>query len=242
MVESLENLGLGEYESKVYLALVRFGPMSAKRISETSGVPKNRVYGTVSSLERKGFVGIIFGKPQTFKAIDPKVILEERIKSLEDIGKELSGVYQRQEGLEERETFLLLRGYKNAVRLRVREFGNIKRDCCLIVGRDVTTKKLAMIEREIKATIKRGVRIRILRDLQSEEEMRKAKSELSLGVEVKNYPWEGFTVHILDKKMVWLEFPDKRFERTAIRIENKRFAMAMYDYFNRIWKDAEAVK
>ncbi|MFB6219023.1 MAG: helix-turn-helix domain-containing protein, partial [Halobacteriaceae archaeon] len=40
----LGDLGLSEYESRAYRALLRTGPATAEELSEESGVPMGRVY------------------------------------------------------------------------------------------------------------------------------------------------------------------------------------------------------
>lgn len=77
MLLELQGMGLTEYEAKVYLALVKFGQLSAKDVSERSGVPSNRVYETALALQRYGFVDIVPGKPKRFKAFAPDVAIRE---------------------------------------------------------------------------------------------------------------------------------------------------------------------
>jgi len=77
MLVELQGMGLTEYEAKVYLALVKFGVLSAKEVSERSGVPSNRVYETALALQRYGFVDIVPGKPKRFKAFAPDAAIRE---------------------------------------------------------------------------------------------------------------------------------------------------------------------
>ncbi|WP_458187204.1 TrmB family transcriptional regulator [Haladaptatus sp. NG-WS-4] len=68
-VELLQNLGLKEYEAKCFVALSRLPKGTAKEISETSDVPRTRVYDAIRVLEAKGLVEIQHTNPQQFRAV-----------------------------------------------------------------------------------------------------------------------------------------------------------------------------
>jgi len=56
LIEALKDFGLSEYEAKVLLTLIAKGELTAKEISEFSGVPRTSVYEVVRSLTNKGLV------------------------------------------------------------------------------------------------------------------------------------------------------------------------------------------
>jgi sugar-specific transcriptional regulator TrmB len=56
MVEQLVNLGLTEYEAKVYLALLSENPATGYQVSKRSGVPRSMVYEALGRLEARGAV------------------------------------------------------------------------------------------------------------------------------------------------------------------------------------------
>lgn len=93
IVNALRNFGFSEYEAKVLITIANYGPLTAKEISEISGIPRTSVYDATQSLMAKGFVET-FGKPRKFKclAVDEIVnILGKRSsESLEIIKKDLS--------------------------------------------------------------------------------------------------------------------------------------------------------
>jgi sugar-specific transcriptional regulator TrmB len=68
-VELLQQLGLKEYEAKSFVALSRRQSGTAKDISDTSEVPRTRVYDAVRTLESKGLVETQHSSPQVFRAI-----------------------------------------------------------------------------------------------------------------------------------------------------------------------------
>jgi sugar-specific transcriptional regulator TrmB len=78
-VELLQQLGLKEYEAKSFVALARRQRGTAKDISETSDVPRTRVYDAVRVLESKGLVEVQHTKPQVFRA----VTIEEAVNTFQ---------------------------------------------------------------------------------------------------------------------------------------------------------------
>lgn len=79
-VEVLQKLGLKEYEAKSFVALSRMPHGTAKEISETTDVPRTRVYDAVRVLEAKGLVEVQHSNPQQFRAVG----VEEAVTSLQD--------------------------------------------------------------------------------------------------------------------------------------------------------------
>ncbi|TFF91191.1 TrmB family transcriptional regulator, partial [Candidatus Thorarchaeota archaeon] len=70
-LKALRELGLTEYETSAYLALVDGGKMAASDISSESGVPYSRIYDVLGRLEEKGFVQIQRGRPTLYTAKAP---------------------------------------------------------------------------------------------------------------------------------------------------------------------------
>ncbi|MFB6191827.1 MAG: TrmB family transcriptional regulator [Haloarculaceae archaeon] len=73
-IELLQQLGLKEYEAKSFVALTR----RERDISETSEVPRTRVYDAIRVLESKGLVETQHSNPQVFRA----VTIEEAVNTL----------------------------------------------------------------------------------------------------------------------------------------------------------------
>lgn len=73
----LHEMGLTEYETGAYLALLQQGEATAKEISEVSNIPQSRVYEVLEKLENKGFVTIQMGRPKKYGAIEPNLAVEQ---------------------------------------------------------------------------------------------------------------------------------------------------------------------
>ena len=77
-IELLQQLGLKEYEAKSFVALTRRQRGTAKDISETSEVPRTRVYDAIRVLESKGLVETQHSNPQMFRAVS----IDEAVNTL----------------------------------------------------------------------------------------------------------------------------------------------------------------
>src|SRR6056297_593921 len=78
-IELLQQLGLKEYEAKSFVALARRQSGTAKDISETSEVPRTRVYDAIRVLETKGLVETQHSIPQVFRAVS----IDEAVDTLQ---------------------------------------------------------------------------------------------------------------------------------------------------------------
>lgn len=86
---SLSDLGLSEYESRTYRALLQTGPTTAKELSQVSDVPMGRIYDVLSSLETQSLVrSQAASRPKKYVAVEPEtaldVLLEEKKRELRE--------------------------------------------------------------------------------------------------------------------------------------------------------------
>jgi sugar-specific transcriptional regulator TrmB len=81
-LHALHRLGLTEYESRIYLVLVRKGPTKASELSFFGQIPRAKTYGAIKELERKGLVRVIPGKPETYSAVSPSEVLMPVVNKL----------------------------------------------------------------------------------------------------------------------------------------------------------------
>jgi HTH-type transcriptional regulator, sugar sensing transcriptional regulator len=72
-----EHFNLNIYETKIWLALLSKGIVSASESSEISGVPRSRAYDVLESLAKRGFAIVKIGKPVKYIAVEPKNVLEK---------------------------------------------------------------------------------------------------------------------------------------------------------------------
>jgi len=79
---SLRDLGLSEYESRTYRALLDNGPETAKELSASSDVPMGRIYDVLNGLEGNGLVrSQAAGRPKKYIAVEPDAALDRLVEA-----------------------------------------------------------------------------------------------------------------------------------------------------------------
>ncbi|MHA1952527.1 MAG: TrmB family transcriptional regulator [Candidatus Heimdallarchaeaceae archaeon] len=73
----LKALGLTLYEIKTLKTLIALSESTAEEIHKQTDIPTPRIYDTIESLQKKGLVRIISGRPKRFVALN----LEEGLKN-----------------------------------------------------------------------------------------------------------------------------------------------------------------
>lgn len=95
----LENLGLNEKQTKVYLACLELGSASVAELSEKSGVKRTSIYNFLEELIQKGLLSELHqGDNILLIAEDPKVLVEKAKHQLQNIQTalpELLGMFNR---------------------------------------------------------------------------------------------------------------------------------------------------
>jgi sugar-specific transcriptional regulator TrmB len=79
---SLRDLGLSEYESRTYRALLDRGPATAKELSSSSEVPMGRIYDVLNGLEGNGLVrSQAASRPKKYVAVEPDTALDRLVET-----------------------------------------------------------------------------------------------------------------------------------------------------------------
>ena len=85
--ESLQRLGLSQYEAKVFIALTRLGTGTARDVDRMTDVPRSQVYGAADDLESRGLVEVQQSNPKQYRAVDleeARETLRERFEAEQD--------------------------------------------------------------------------------------------------------------------------------------------------------------
>ncbi len=116
-VESLRDLGLTEYEAKVYTALVKIRSGTAADIHLVSGIPRSAVYGALHRLEERGAIEVQSSKPMRYRAVPPEIALgklkDNFIAESENALVALEETYQTQKIGVREEAIWTISGVKN---------------------------------------------------------------------------------------------------------------------------------
>jgi len=113
--KTLRDIGLTSYETRAYLALIESGVMTASQVSERSDVPYSKIYETLNSLQRKGWIETKKGRPTRYYPKAPseafqatRLRLEENISLWNQaVIEELQPLYERREFREKPDIWIL---------------------------------------------------------------------------------------------------------------------------------------
>ncbi len=247
MEHELKKIGLGEYEAKVYIALIRNGSLEGNQLSKLSGVPQSKIYSVLYRLEEKKFVSILNVSPKIFKAIDPKIAVinhlekkKEEIEKLErDIPKSLENL-EKIKSIKTEELITVYRGRKNTHPIILNKFVTAKK----YIKEMITFEYIpASIIREIKNCIERGVKIQMLATKKNKENTKLIRQIKKIGVEVKYYPINEIRLSIKDgvESNQMVVNPNDLIDRVSIVIESIELTKALEHYFDHVWKKAETI-
>lgn len=82
-IVALEQLGLSNYEARVFVALQRLGSGTAEAISEVSDVPRSQVYGAADDLAGRGLVEVTESSPKTYRPVSLAAAREQLTARIE---------------------------------------------------------------------------------------------------------------------------------------------------------------
>lgn len=123
--EILKQIGLTDYEAKIYVALLTHGQISAYELAEKAGLYRQVTYDSLKRLIEKGFVSsVIENRKKIFKAINPELIVEllnERTDNFKQILPELTQINKLSEQPLSVETY---KG-ENILRIALRDIINV---------------------------------------------------------------------------------------------------------------------
>ena len=88
LIAHLMQLGLKEYEAKIYVTLAGLGEANVRRIHEVSGVPRPRVYDVLNALAVRGFLDIRQGSPLMYRAVRPERVISYLKRDLDTAAEE----------------------------------------------------------------------------------------------------------------------------------------------------------
>jgi len=86
-VDALRELGLSNYEARVFVALHRLGGGSAQDVADTADVPRSQVYGAADDLAARGLVEVVESSPKTYRPVSlerARAQLRERVEAQAD--------------------------------------------------------------------------------------------------------------------------------------------------------------
>lgn len=272
LIIKLKSLGFTEYESKVFLALIKGHNMSAPEIAKSAKIRRTDVYDILKSFVEKGFCNEIeTNSVLMYEITDLNVILdklelkaqkekEKHIKSLKDTFKDLKPLYGTEKTDKKSFNVELIRGYNLH---RVEKFydliRNSRKEILLMIRMEMYLSD--QIDKTAADFIKRGGVIKSIYELGenfkikkhdrwvdcSDEDLYKVFSGFeSYGEQLKLSRAKVPNLAIFDREIVFLNVVDKSDSRknneADVIFKNKDFAETMAEVFERAWEKSFTLK
>ena len=254
----LKHLGLTEYEAKAYVTLIKNGTLTADKISALGRIPLPRVYDTMSSLASKGLIFVSKTRPQTFRVVDPKRILDilkedekkrvdSKIKSLQQIVPQFLKAVEKmpKTAAEEKEEVLAQVKQKVNIDSVWKEFESSTKEEFLSFAGDLSWIDSKI--NEIKRMVKKGIKYKIIFSKKEAEVLQRAKKALKLGVELRYTPATTLRAIITDGNKVYVvqrygKKGEREYDISSMIINNKLIADVFKKYFFSVWRHATPVE
>ncbi len=168
-LKTMMDLGLTEYQARVYLALLELGTSTASRVPPLSRVPRTRVYGTMNQLHEKGLVEIIPETPLRYRPVPLRDYLEHKARELREEAHRVEGSVEEfsrefrirgELAVEERGRFEAIYGRRNVRERLMRMYEEAKKD---IIGIGTANSPSRIVKSAIytlEDRVKQGVTVR----------------------------------------------------------------------------------
>jgi len=195
----LKLLGLTDYESKAYEALVKLGKATAAQVSKESGVSYGKIYTVLGSLEAKGLVKTVPELTKKFVPTDPESLMqlvkkkEQELGSLKTAIREFKKIYE----FKEKDVVQMVQGKRNFYKIirAMKEPRKFK----------YTIKYLSEFQpewaRQDKQSLKKGVDVKSLARYDGETKTAVQKW-LGIHQNIRKFDNKGVAIDIRDTEVV----------------------------------------
>jgi sugar-specific transcriptional regulator TrmB len=271
-VIKLKSLGFTEYESKVFIAVLRGNLMSASEIADSAGIRRTDVYSILKSFVEKGYCNEIeTNSILKYEMIDPDIILdkierdilkkkETELTTLKETMKELKPLYRTEKQENSKVVNIeLIRGYNQHREGKFVELlKSAKKEIHFMIRPEIflsdeiddiatTFYKQGGV---IKSVYEAGENYKVKKDNKwvkaSKEDFIKILEKFEKAGEQIKISIEAVpTMVIFDRETVYMNIADKslpRHNEADIIIRNKNFAESMLKVFNTFWKESYTLK
>lgn len=258
LAPQLEQLGMSDYESRIYAALLEQSPMGAALIAKKCNLSRSTVYTVLAALIAKGFIGTTHRNEvkQFFvedlsavrNALDQEVIMiEDRKRAL----KQLEGSIGNLRGMiriPQISVFEGQEGLKKIYRSMLRDAGP---DEVLCIMRDEFVWRPEwkfIFEQEWHSAVKKmrkekNISTKLLINASSEEKLHKKYYQGRKNLQVRSLPakqaMKDFALYVLGDTASILSFEHNHL--VGIKITNRTMADNLRSLFEREWESGKSL-
>ncbi len=272
IIQQLKKLGFTEYESKVFVAVLKGNLMSASEIADEAGVRRTEVYAFLKSFVERGYCNEIETNSVTkYEMIDPDIIMDklerviikrnlEEIENLKNTFKVLKPLYKTLESEKSKIVNIeLIRGYNQHRESKFMElFKQAKHEILFMIKLELqVSDELDDMAKEFFA---RGGVIKSIYETDTTFKVKKGESWTtgtmqdlikvtskfeSYGEQVKLSKVRVPNMTIFDGETVFMNINDKtvpKHNEADIIVKNKDYALNMVQVFESYWKSSLTIK
>lgn len=242
---SLQELGLTEYETRSYIALLEHGAMTASRISEHANVPYSKIYEVLGSLEKKGWIETEHSRPSKYYPKPPGEAVATTRLRLEDmlnlsgaqVLKELQPLYEKRD-THERPDIWIVRGEYNIL-AKIRETLTRTRRELLIASPLLPELVVSNLIPVLAHLREQGVSISLMTTKNVSKESLKSLADVA-DVRIRDQMFGGGVIS--DSEEVVLLLGEE--EKTTLAIWADHIGLAKFakNYFEYLWDEATGFK
>ena len=256
VISTLKRVGLNQYESRVYLALLAKGISSAGSVAEIAEIPRSRVYDVLVSLEKKGLVSIQQSKPVRYVPVKPTEIVDRiKLKYEQEYGDKLGVLEKLRKDIDSKLLPIFEKNYSeiegSTVSTIIRGRENIQRQMQQMISSASAqiyklTPEVGLMsfakdhKSHLSAASKKGVATKIL--TQVSDKNRQDASSLSGIVNLKHLDdlHGRLLVKDGDESFLYISSPEAQ-EDIGIWVKSPYFAESMQKFFEGMWEKGIAV-
>jgi len=232
----LEELGFTHAEAKVYLTLLRSGPVKVGQIIEKSGLQSSTVHNTLHSLIDKGFVKYVLqGKIRIYQGVEPRIVLEafkEKERRFEEIVPRLESMQRITGEKPWAEVYEGIRGMSTMLNELIKDAK--PNDEYYFFAVDVSRLNEEIQKFFERYDQKRKAKKLIVKGLARRELKPLFQRRKYLNVRYVDFPIPS-NISICNDKMVLINWEEKP---TGILIKSGQITQTQIGFFNELWKKA----
>jgi sugar-specific transcriptional regulator TrmB len=250
----LRDLGLTEYEVRVFLAILRHPLSRIPAIAKLADVPQPKVYATVKRLIGRGLCESHLGAVNTYSAVAPESGFAPLLEELKEKHAGACGVVQDLERehavsadpLAAREGRIkLFQGRQSATRNFHYLLSNVERDVVLIAQRPFVIQD---DDKLLASAMERGARARILVGIPDDFDVHAEpllERQLALGCESRRMSEVPMRMAVFDEKVALMpihETHEAGAEIMMLEVRNEVLAMGLLNIFELLWDQAQPIE
>ena len=235
-------------QAKVYLFLSKIGVKTASEVSKSLNIPRTETYHLLSTLQQKGIIFSIFGKPTKFNAVGIEKSLEilinnekNRISEL-DTGKtnivrlwNTIPNYVENKNEDQNNKFQSLQG-RNSILVKLEQMIKESKENILVLGTEMDFKKFYFTEfAELLNKTKSNLKILVDQSQDMPHIFEDIESKKIKKIDDKNREEFCFIIKD-DSEVIFFISNNNVKEMLAVWTDSKTFVITLRSLFSLLWK------